>query len=79
MKIINNKKDAFQELQRISNRTNSENNNKVNEIVENILQEVKTYGDIAVEKYTKKFDGFNPNPMQAVSYTHLTLPTKRIV
>ena len=64
MKIINNKKDAFQELQRISNRTNSGNNNKINEIVEDILQEVKTYGDMAVEKYTKKFDGFNPNPMQ---------------
>ncbi|MDA9746462.1 histidinol dehydrogenase [Prochlorococcus sp. AH-736-K20] len=64
MKIINNKKDAIQELNRISNRTNSENNNKINAIVEEILHEVKTYGDIAIEKYTKKFDGFNPNPMQ---------------
>ena len=64
MKIINNKKDAIQELKRISNRTNSENNSEISEIVENILQEVKNYGDIAVEKYTKKFDGFNPNPMQ---------------
>ena len=64
MKIINNKKEAIQELERISNRTNSENNYKVNLIVEEILKEVKTYGDIAVEKYTRKFDGFNPNPMQ---------------
>ncbi len=64
MKILNNKQDAIQELKRISNRTNSENNNKINALVEEILQEVKTYGDIAVEKYTKKFDGFNPNPMQ---------------
>ena len=64
MKIINNKKDAIQELKRISSRTNSENNNKINAIVEEILQEVKTYGDTAVEKYTKKFDGFNPIPMQ---------------
>jgi len=64
MKIINNKKEAIQELKRISNRTNSENNQKVNAIVEEILKEVKTYGDIAVEKYTKKFDGFNPDPMQ---------------
>ncbi len=64
MKILNNKQDAIQELKRISSRTNSENNNKINAIVEEILQEVKTNGDIAVEKYTKKFDGFNPNPMQ---------------
>ena len=64
MKIINNKKDAIKELKRISNRTNSENNNKISAIVEEILHEVKTYGDIAVEKYTKKFDGFNPNPLQ---------------
>ena len=63
MKIINNKKDAIQELKRISNRTNSENNNEVIAIVEEILQEVKNVGDIALERYTKKFDGFNPNPM----------------
>ena len=64
MKIINNKKEAIQELKRIATRTNSENNNNINSIVEEILQEVKNYGDIAVEKYTRKFDGFNPNPMQ---------------
>ena len=64
MKIINNKKEAIEELERISTRTNSENNNKINRIVEEIIQEVKISGDIAVEKYTKKFDGFDPNPMQ---------------
>ena len=64
MKIINNKKEAIEELKRISTRTNSENNNKINRIVEEIIQEVKNSGDIAVEKYTKKFDGFDPNPMQ---------------
>ncbi len=64
MKIINSKEDAIHELKRISNRTNSEINNKINSTVEEILQEVKNYGDIAVEKYTKKFDGFNPDPMQ---------------
>ena len=62
MKIINNKKEAIEELKRISNRTNS--NNKINTIVEEILQEVKISGDKAVEKYTKQFDGFNPDPMQ---------------
>ena len=64
MKIINNKKEAIGELKRISTRTNSENNNEINKIVEKILCEVKISGDIAVEKYTKEFDGFNPNPMQ---------------
>ena len=64
MKIINNKKDAIQELKRISNRTSSETNNKINQIVEEILHDVKTNGDKAVEKYTKKFDGFSPTPMQ---------------
>jgi len=64
MKIINNKKEAIEELKKISTRTNSENNNKINLIVEDILQEVKISGDTAVEKYTKKFDGFDPNPMQ---------------
>ena len=64
MKIINNKTEAIEELKRISTRTNSENNNKINTIVEEILQEVKISGDKAVEKYTKKFDGFNPKPMQ---------------
>ncbi len=67
MKILNNKQAAIQELQRISSRTNSENNNKINAIVEKILQEVKTIGDVAIEKYTKKFDGFNPKPMQVSS------------
>ena len=64
MKIINNKQEAIQELKRISTRTNVENNHNINEVVEKILQDVKTYGDAAVEKYTRKFDGFNPNPMQ---------------
>lgn len=53
MKIIDNKKKAIHELRRISTRTNSENNNKINAIVEEILQEVKNHGDRAVEKYTK--------------------------
>jgi len=54
MKILNNKQDAIKELKRISGRTNFENNNKINTIVEEILQEVKISGDKAVEKYTKK-------------------------
>ena len=67
MKIINNKKKAIEELKRISTRTNSDNNNEINTIVEEILQEVKISGDKAVKKYTKKFDGFDPDPMQVSS------------
>ncbi len=67
MKIINNKKEAFQELRRISQRTSTGNNKKINSIVERILQDVKTHGDKAVENYTKKFDGFHPKPMQVSS------------
>ena len=67
MNIINNKKKALLELRRISQRTTSANNKKINSIVEEILQEVKIHGDEAIEKYTKKFDGFHPKPMQVSS------------
>ena len=58
MKITNNQKDAVEELKRISQRTNSENNNQLNVIVEDILNQVKINGDEAVERFTKKFDRF---------------------
>ncbi len=64
MEIISNKEKVVKELERISQRTNSSNNKEINLIVEQILHEVKIDGDKAVERYTKKFDGFNPNPMQ---------------
>ncbi len=67
MRIIDNKQDTIRELRRISQRTTSDNNKKVNSIVEDILQEVKINGYIAVEKYTKQFDGFLPKPMQVSS------------
>ena len=53
MNIINNKKEAIEELKRISTRTNSDNNNKITKIVEEILREVKISGDIAVENIQK--------------------------
>ena len=68
MKIVNSKKKAILELNRIAGRTNSDNNLKINSIVDEILQEVKTNGDLAVKKYTKKFDGFNPDPMQVSQF-----------
>ena len=67
MDIINDKEKAIKELRRISQRTTSGNNKKIDSIVEKILQAVKTHGDNAVEKYTQKFDGFLPKPMQVSS------------
>ena len=63
MKIINNKNKSFQELIRIAERTNLENNDDINNVVKNILKDIKTNGDEAVRKYTQKFDGFTPEPM----------------
>ena len=67
MKIIIEKQKAIQELERISARTSTEQKNSINRIVEEILKEVKNHGDLAVQKYTKKFDGFTPEPMQVSS------------
>ena len=67
MRILDNKQDAIRELRRISLRTTLGSNKKINLIVEKILQEVKINGDKAVEKYTEKFDGFLPRPMQVSS------------
>ena len=67
MKIISDKQEALNELKRISARTTSDNNNKIHKVVETILNEVKNHGDLAVKNYTKKFDGYNPDPMQISS------------
>ena len=45
MEIINNKQKAIQELRRISQRTTSGNNKKIDSIVEQILEDVKINGD----------------------------------
>tara|TARA_Y100000589_G_scaffold331939_1_gene388054 strand:+ start:106 stop:1392 length:1287 start_codon:yes stop_codon:yes gene_type:complete len=60
MKIINNENFIFNELTRIAERINMENNDDINLTVRKILKDVKDNGDDAVRKYTLKFDGFNP-------------------
>ena len=76
MKIIDNKKDAIEELQRISTRTNSENNNKINSIVEKILEEVKISGDKAVKKnFLHKNNGANKKS-KINNFVKTTLITK---
>ena len=63
MKIINNKNKVINELIRIAERTNLDNNDEINTTVKTILEEVKLDGDLAVKKYTKKFDGFSPESL----------------
>ena len=63
MNIVHNDTDIQNELKRIENRINSENNEKVNTIVKTILEDVKEEGDEALKRYTLKFDGFNPDPL----------------
>ena len=51
------------ELARISQRTSGEAQSKAWKVVQDILKNVKIDGDHALKKYTKKFDGFNPDPL----------------
>ncbi len=63
MNIVNNENEILNELKRIENRINLENNEEVNSIVKKILEDVKNQGDEALKKYTLKFDGFSPDPL----------------
>ena len=47
--------------------------------VDDIIAQVRAHGDSEVLSLTQKFDQHPAATMAAVSYTHLTLPTKRIV
>jgi len=71
MNIVNNEIEILNELKRIENRINLENNEEVNTIVKKILEDVKNQGDEALKKYTLKFDGFSPDPL-SVSKKEIT-------
>ena len=47
MNIINNKTEISNELERIANRINLENNEQINATVKKILEDVKNKGDEA--------------------------------
>ncbi len=64
MKIISKKNEIINELYRLADRTNIDNNDDINTTVKNILAEVKRDGDKAVRKFTLKFDGFDPINMK---------------
>ena len=54
MNIVNNEIAILNELKRIENRINLENNEEVNTTVKKILEDVKNQGDEALKKYTLK-------------------------
>ena len=55
---------AIAELERITNRISGDLQTNSIDIVEEILSEVSKKGDEAVKAYTKKFDGFFPDPIE---------------
>ena len=71
MNIFHDKNKILNELKRIEDRINLDNNDEVNTIVKKILEDVKNQGDEALKKYTLKFDGFNPDPL-SVSKKEIT-------
>ena len=54
---------ACRKLDEISSRTSLDSQVEIKNSVEQILQDVKQCGDEALIKLTKKFDGFNPEPL----------------
>ncbi len=61
---VTNFQEALAELERIANRTSGNDQTDSSRLVEKILEEVKEIGDEALIKFTKKFDGFNPDPLE---------------
>ncbi len=61
---IKDSKEAVSILDTIASRTSFEAQEEAIAIVEEILSEVKKFGDSALSRYTKKFDGFIPEPLE---------------
>ncbi|WP_320663796.1 histidinol dehydrogenase [Prochlorococcus sp. MIT 1223] len=64
IKSVQNLKEASEALDKITKRTSGRAQRKAINIVESILNEVEETGDKAISKYTEKFDGFIPNPIE---------------
>tara|TARA_Y100001968_G_C19422814_1_gene752698 strand:- start:987 stop:2345 length:1359 start_codon:yes stop_codon:yes gene_type:complete len=60
---INNYQDCLAEFERITKRTTGNCQRKAIDTVDEVLKDIETYGDKAVIKYTKKFDGFEPKTL----------------
>ncbi len=64
---IKDKQQALGRLDQISSRTSLDNQTEAIASVQEILTEVKRYGDKALIRLTKKFDGFTPKNLQISS------------
>ena len=60
---VNNQEEAKGQLRRITARTSGSAQTKARHTVEEIINEVSIHGDSAIAEYTKKFDGFTPDPL----------------
>ncbi len=63
LRCVTNFEDSITELERITKRTTGGSQIKAIETVNTILQEIEENGDQALLEYTKKFDGFTPEPL----------------
>ena len=69
LKCVTNPDEAIFELQRITERTSGKAQETAISTVNEILTQVKSQGDKAVLKFTKRFDGFLPDPLLVDSKT----------
>ncbi|KGG14749.1 Histidinol dehydrogenase [Prochlorococcus sp. MIT 0602] len=67
MNCTKNLQEAQQYLEKIASRTCLDKQEKVLESVQEILQEVKDYGNKALLRLTEKFDGFRPDPLEVLA------------
>ena len=67
VKIVSDIEQAKLKLKRITNRTSGAVQEKAIKVVQDILENVKERGDEALKKYTERFDGFVPEPLQVSS------------
>ena len=64
VKCIENIQEASAELDRITKRTTGSTQEEAEKTVKEILNKIKNLGDTALIEYTKRFDGFSPEPLQ---------------
>ncbi|QNJ01034.1 histidinol dehydrogenase [Synechococcus sp. A15-62] len=79
LRIVRDLDRAQTELKRLSSRTTQTQQGEARERVEAILAAVRDRGDAAIADFTKRFDGFRPEPMavspEALEQAWTSLPT----
>ena len=59
IRVVSDFEQAERQLQRLSSRTVSTQQNEARQTVDNILSSVRERGDAALREYTERFDGFH--------------------